>query len=85
MNKNYTAFENEYMPIDLCACYEPFEEPPADLLEEWAREAEKYNPFIGTVERKIGNTWYTVETVCDGQEHLIDKVKRLMFADKEVA
>ena len=26
-----------YEPIDLCACYEPFEEPPADLIEEWNR------------------------------------------------
>lgn len=26
-----------YEPIDLCACYEPFEEPPADLMEEWER------------------------------------------------
>ena len=26
-----------YEPIDLCACYEPFEEPTADLIEEWNR------------------------------------------------
>lgn len=38
-----------------------------------------------TVERKIGNTWYTVETVCDGNEPLTQKVKRLIFSDREVA
>ncbi len=26
-----------YEPIDLCACYEPKEEIPAELLEEWER------------------------------------------------
>ena len=38
-----------------------------------------------TVERLIGNTWYTIETVCDGNELLTDKVKRLIFSDKGVA
>lgn len=85
MNKNYRDSEFENMTIDLCSCYEPMEEPPAYLLEEWARKAENNNPFTCTVERKIGNTWYTVETVCDGSEHLADKVKRMMFSDKEVA
>lgn len=37
------------------------------------------------VERKIGNTWYTIETVCDGTEPLTAKVKRLIFSDREVA
>lgn len=32
-----------------------------------------------TLERKIGNTWYTIETVCDGTEPLAAKVKRLIF------
>ena len=41
------------------------------------------NPFAGTVERKIGNTWYLLETVCDGNEPLTHKVKRLIFLDKE--
>ena len=41
------------------------------------------NPFTGTVERKIGNTWYLLETVCDGNEPLTHKVKRLIFSDKE--
>lgn len=42
------------------------------------------NPVTGTVERKIGNTWYLLETVCDGNEPLTHKVKRLIFSDKEV-
>ena len=30
-----------YEPIDRCACYEPEEEIPAELLEEWRREYEE--------------------------------------------
>jgi hypothetical protein len=44
---------------------------------------ERQNPFSGTVKRKIGNTWYIVETECDGNEPLTNKVKRLIFSDKE--
>ena len=33
----------------------------------------------------MGNTWYTIETVCDGTEPLTAKVKRLIFSDREVA
>ena len=32
----------------------------------------------------IGNTWYVVETECDGNEPLANKVKRLIFSDKGV-
>lgn len=38
---------------------------------------------VAAVERKIGNTWYLLETVCDGNEPLTHKVKRLIFSDKE--
>ena len=38
--------------------------------------------FRKTIERKIGNTWYVIETECDGNEPLADKVKRLIFSDK---
>ena len=70
-------FENYvYEPIDLCACYEPMFNPPADFIEEWRRKREQENPFSCTVTRKIGNTWYIVETECDGDEPLI-------FSDKE--
>ena len=34
---------------------------------------------------RLGNTWYTIETVCDGTEPLTAKVKRLIFSDREVA
>ena len=40
--------------------------------------------FRKTIERKIGNTWYVIETECDGNEPLTDKVKRLIFSDKGV-
>ena len=36
------------------------------------------------IERKIGNTWYVIETECAGNEPLADKVKRLFFSDKGV-
>ena len=38
--------------------------------------------FCKTIECKIGNTWYVIETECDGNEPLTDKVKRLIFSDK---
>ena len=69
--KNYV-----YEPIDLCTCYEPMVFPPADF------EDEPQNPFCDIVERKIGNTWYIIKTVCDGNETLASKVKRLIFSEK---
>ncbi len=73
-----------YEPIDLCACYEPIFIPPQELLEQWQKMTEKRNPFRCTVERKIGNTFYLIETKCAGEERLSDKVKRLIFSDMEV-
>ncbi len=74
-----------YDPIDLCALYEPFFEPPADQVEEWRRqrEAEPQNPFSCTVTRRIGGTWYIVETECDGDEPLPNMVRRLFFSGQE--
>ena len=70
--------------IDICSCFDPIFEPPIDFLEECRKRWEnRMNPFTGTVERKIGNTWYLLETVCDGNEPLTHKVKRLIFSDKE--
>ncbi len=78
--KNYV-----YEPIDLCACYEPFFEPPAEQVEEWCRlrETEPTNPFSCTNTRRIGNTWYIVETECDGDEPLPNMVRRLIFSGQE--
>ena len=76
-------FENYvYEPSDLCACSEPMFEPPADFIQEWYREHEPQNPFSCTVTRKIGNTWYVVETECGGNEPLPDMVRRLIFSEK---
>ena len=47
------------------------------------REAAQ-SSFCKTIECKIGNTWYVIETECDGNEPLTDKVKRLIFSDKGV-
>ena len=70
--------------IDISSCFDMIHEPPLDFLEECRRRWEnRMNPFTGTMERKIGNTWYLVETICDGNEPLTGKVKRLIFADKE--
>ena len=66
----------EYEPIDLCACYEPMVFPPDDFWDE------PQNPFCDIVERKIGNTWYIVETECDGEEPIPNLVKRLIFSEK---
>ena len=74
--------------IELCrfihieSCFDYVCDPPADFLERWEN---RINPFTGTVEGKIGNTWYLLETVCDGNEPLTHKVKRLIFSDREVA
>ena len=47
------------------------------------QECEAYwnrrSPFCKPWSDKIGNTWYTIETVCDGTEPLTAKVKRLIF------
>ena len=69
--------------IDLNACYSPIITPPQDILDQWARFWEKPDPFTGTVERKIGNTLYVIETECEGAEPLSNKVKRLIFSHKE--
>ena len=71
--KNYV-----YEPIDLCACYFPEEKPPVFLWDEPGL------PFHTMIERKIGNTWYTIQTECSGTERLTDKVKRLIFSEREV-
>ena len=70
--------------IDIESCFDPVFEPPIDFLEECRKRRERStDPFSRTVERKIGNTWYLLETVCDGNEPLTNKVKRLIFSDKE--
>ena len=77
--------------IELCrfihieSCFDYACEPPADFLEQCEKYRSERHSFCGMVERKIGNTWYTVETVCDGNEPLTQKVKRLIFSDREVA
>ena len=77
--------------IELCrfihieSCFDYVCDPPADFLEQCEKYWSGRHSFCGTVERKIGNTWYTVETVCDGNKPLTQKVKRLIFSDREVA
>ena len=71
--------------IDISSCFEPIFEPPIDFLEECRKRGEAaQSSFRQTIERKIGNTWYVIETECDGNEPLTNKVKRLIFSDKGV-
>ena len=65
-----------YEPIDLCACYEPMVFP-SDGFED-----KPQNPFSCTMTRKIGNTWYVIETECGGNEPLPSMVRRLIFSEK---
>ena len=65
--------------------FDPIFDPPESFLQECEAYWNRRSPFCKAVERKIGNTWYTVETVCDGTEPLTAKVKRLIFSDREVA
>ena len=59
--------------------FDPIFDPPESFLQECEAYWNRRSPFCKTVERKIGNTWYTIETVCDGTEPLTAKVKRLIF------
>lgn len=91
INKAILEGRDDAAIIDLCksihieSCFDYVCEPPADFLEQCEKYWSGRHSFCGTVERKIGNTWYTVETVCDGNEPLTQKVKRLIFSDREVA
>ena len=85
MTKNFELLTFEELlnlPIDIESCFDPIFEPPADFVEEWRRKREQENPFSCTVTRKIGNTWYIVETECDGAEPLPNLMRRMIFSDK---
>lgn len=84
MTKNFELLTFEELlnlPIDIESCFDPIFEPPADFVEEWRRRREQENPFSCTVTRKIGNTWYIIETECDGDEPLPSMMRRLIFSD----
>ena len=76
-----TAFPDDYEPIDLNKIYFPTIIPPPEFVEAWERIRAMYNAMHGVTERKIGNTWYTIWTDCDGRERLTDKIKRLIFSE----
>ena len=67
------------------SCFDPIFDLPESFLHECEAYWNSQNPFCKTVERKIGNIWYTLETSCDGTEPLTSKVKRLIFLDREAA
>lgn len=64
------------LPIDIESCFDPIFDPPAE-------EHEPHNPFSCKAMRKIGNTWYIIETECDGDEPLSNLMRRMIFSDKE--
>ena len=74
-------FCDDYEPIDLTRIYFPTIIPPPELVEAWEKIWAAYDTFHGIFERKIGNTWYTILTDCDGKESLVGKVKRLIFSE----
>ena len=80
----YEPIEYNYDPYDLCECYEPIFEPPESFIEE-CREylLNKLKIYRRTDEHKIGNTTYIVSCECDGKEKLENKVKRIIFDDRE--
>ena len=74
-------FEYELVDGDAPTDYET---PPESFL----RECEEYwantmKPFHKTIERKIGNTTYVIETEFAGRESLADKLRRMMMGDDE--
>lgn len=71
-----------YYKIDLCSCYFPEEPFPEDFEEQCRRYWAGGRAFGETVMRKIGNTWYEIETKCDGSERLTDKLHRMIFSEK---
>ena len=84
MNEIINFNDYVYEPIDLCVCYEPLFYPPEEQILEWeCLRAARNNPFRATVKRKIGNTWYLIETVCDGDETLAEKARRIIFSNQE--
>lgn len=74
-------FCDDYEPIDLTRIYFPTIIPPPELVEAWEQYRAAYASIYGITEQKIGNTWYTILTDCDGNEKLIDKIKRLIFSE----
>ena len=79
-NRNNGAYSTKAKTANLQRYADAFR-----FLQECEAYWNRRSPFCKTVERKIGNTWYTIETVCDGTEPLTAKVKRLIFSDREVA
>ena len=74
--------DDGYEPFDWGTVYDyPPDIPPPELVEAWEKIWSAYNTFHGIIERKIGNTWYTILTDCDGKESLAGKVKRLIFSE----
>jgi len=62
---------------NLCAFIDYTDDPPPGMFDD----VPTGNPFSETILRKIGGTWYSIRTECDGTETLASKVKRLIFSD----
>ena len=77
-------FEYELVDADTATDENGFEIPPDSFLRECAEYwANTMKPFHTTVERKIGNTTYVIETEFAGRETLADKLHRLMMGESE--
>ncbi len=74
------VYEDE--PIDLTEPLYSFEDPPESFLKECEEYwADTMKPFHKTIERKIGNTTYVIETEFAGRESLADKLRRMIMGD----
>ncbi len=63
-----------------CSCFDPIFERHIDFLEECRKRWEAaQSSFCKTIECKIGNTWYVIETECDGNEPLTTRLKTAHF------
>lgn len=70
-------------PVDLESCFDPLFYPPEDFEDTMDNQRRENNPFTCMEEYKIGNTFYLVETECDGTEPLPYKLRRLIFSDRD--
>ena len=69
---------NSYDPVDYVREDSCGNEPPFLNMEGIQHE---YNPFSASIKKKIGNTIYAVNISCQGNEPILDKMKRMLLDD----
>lgn len=69
--------------VDLESCFDPLFYPPEDFKNTLDNQRRENTPFDCMGKYKIGNTFYLVETQCDGKEPLSYILKRLIFSNRD--